>query len=290
MKDILDTVPPESEALSPSDTLNIFRSLCETSKKLNHHQSSSSYNVTDHKNFTILCQALRVSMPYLEMHGKFDILNALIKHLSVPADSEIFNAVLLSFHENLFIMSLNEIMILDRVLFSSPKSQIVDSLHRSVVDRFNLKSTSLKLEFNYFLKMRRMLRFIERNRYEINKEVFENMSNCAANQYIDILTANEAMDTIILLSNFGDRSEYVWPILDKAFDVWCNAEVTMQMVQITLKILVRRNRYRNDVSRYKDSRFIETCARTTITNGDIEKCYLVLQYLNQLVSVQNYFH
>lgn len=224
-------------------------------------------------------------MPYLEMNVKLDILNA-IKSLSVPIDSEIFNTLLLSFHDNLFNMSLNEIMILDRVLWSksSQTNQLADDLHRSLIDQFNLKSSKLKIEFNYFMKMRRMLQFIKRNQYEIIEEVFDNMGNCAAKQNIDILTAYEAMDTIILLSNFGNQGEHVWPILNKAFDVWCNSEITMRMVEIVLKILVRRKRYRNDVNRYEDSRFIDTCARTAIINGNIEKCFLILQYLNQLVS------
>lgn len=282
LKEILDTVPPESEALSPLDTLNIFRSLREVTHKLSK-QSISSYNVTDHKNFNILCQALKVSMPYIEMNGKLDILNA-IKNLSVPIDNEIFNTVLVSFHDNLFNMSLNEIMILDRVLWSSQKNQMVDDLHRSLIDQFNLKSSKLKIEFNYFMKMRRMLQFIQRNQYEIIEEVFDNMGNCAAKQNVDILTAYEAMDTMILLSNFSNRSEGVWPILDKAFDVWCNSEITMRMVEIVLKILVRRKRNRIDVNRYKDPRFVETCARTAIINGSIETCFLILRYLNQLVS------
>lgn len=286
LKEILDTVPPESEALSPLDTLNIFRSLREIARKPYQHtyqRSISPYNVTDHKNFHILCQALKVSMPYLEMNGKLDILSA-IGNLSVPIDSEIFNTVLLSFHDNLFSMSLNEIMMLDQVLYSSRKSQMIDNLRTSLVNHFNMKSSKLQIEFNYFMKMRRMLQFIRRNQYEIVDEVFDNIGHCAAKQNVDILTANEAMDTIILLSTHGNRSEYVWPILNKAFDVWCNSEIDMRMVEILLRILVRRKRNGIDVNRYKDPRFIDTCAQTAITNGDIEKCFLILQYLNQLVS------
>lgn len=282
LDDILDTVPPESAALSPSDTLNIFRSLGEVTRKQSK-QPDSSYNVTNHKNFGILCQALKISMPYIEMNARIDIFNA-IQNLCVPIDSEVYSSVLTSFHENLFSMSLNEIMILDRVLWASHKTQMVDNLHRSLVDQFNLKSSKHKIEFNYFMKMRRMLQFIERNRYEIIEEVFENFEKCAAKQNVDILTAREAMDTIILLSSFEKRSEKVWPILNKAFDVWCNSEVTIQLAEITLRILSRRNRSGNDVSRYKDPRFIETCARTAIANDDVEKCFLILWYLNQLVS------
>lgn len=274
---ILDSIPPESEALSPSDTLNIFRRLREA------QQTNSSHNVTGHKNFNVLCRALKVSMPYLEMNAKLDIWNA-IKSLSVPIDVEISNTILSSFYENLFNMSLNDIMILDRLLFFCQKSQMVDDLHRSLIDRFNLKSSTLKIEFNYFMQMRRMLQFIERNQLEIIEEVFDNMGNCAANQHIDILTPYEAMDAMILLSSFGNRSECMWPILNRAFDVWCNSEITMRMVEIVLRILVRRNRYGNDISRYNDSRFIGTCTRTAITYGDVEKCFLVLRCLNQLVS------
>lgn len=282
LEDILDTVPPESAALSPSDTLNIFRSLGDVTHKQSK-QPDSSYNVTNHKSFGILCQALEISMPYIEMNGRLEILDT-IKNLSVPVESEIYGAVLMSFHENLFSMSLNEIMLLDRVLRSGQKNQMVDDLHRSLIDQFNLKSSKHKIEFSYFMKMRRMLQFIERNRYEIIEEVFENLEKCAAKQDVDILTAREAMDTIILLSSFGKRSENVWPILNKAFDVWCSSEVTMRMVEIALKILVRRERSGNDVSRYKDRRFVETCARTAIANGDVEKCFLILRYLNRLVS------
>lgn len=290
MKDILDTIPPEPEALSPTDTLNTLRSLREATARLSH-QSHSLYHVTHHTNFNILCQALKVSMPYLGINSQLDTLHA-IKILSVPVDSDIFNTILLSLHDNLFNMSLNEIMKLDRMLFSSRKSQTVNELQRSLIDRFNLKSSKLKIEFNYFIKMRSMLQFIERNRYDIDDEVFDNMGYCAVKQHIEILTAQEAMETIILLSNFGNRSEYLWPILDKALDVWYNStEVTVQMVRIVLKILVRRNRFNNNVNRYKDSRFIETCARTAIVNGDIEKCFLILQYLNQLVSyTPTHFH
>lgn len=282
LKQILDTVPPESEALSPSDTLGIFRSLREVTHKLTQ-QPDSSYNVTHHRNFNILCRALTISMPYIEISGKLDILNA-IKNLSVPVDSKIYNTVLMSFNENLFNMSLNEIMVLDRILSSSnQKSQMIDDLRGNLIDQFNLKSSKLKVEMNYFMKMRRMLQFIERNRYEIAEEVFENMGNCAVKQDVDILTAYEAIDTMILLSNFGNRSEHIWPILNKAFDVWCNSEVTIRMVETVLRILVRKNRYSNDVSQFKDWRFIETCARTAIANGDVEKCFLILRYLNQLV-------
>lgn len=283
LEDILDTVPPESAALSPSDTLNIFRSLSEVTHKQSK-PTDSSYNVTNHKGFAILCQALKISMPYISMNERLDILKA-IQNLCVPIDSKIYSAVLISFHENLFSMSLNEIMILDRVLCDIHKTQMVDDLRCRLVDQFNLKSSNHKIEFIYFKKMRRILQFIERNRHEIIEEVFENFEKCAAKQNLDILTAREAMDTIILLSSFGKRSESVWPILNKAFDVWCNSEVSMQMAEIALRILVRRNRHGNDVSRYKDRRFIETCARTAIASGDSKKCFLILRYLNQLVSL-----
>lgn len=287
LNDILEVVPPESDALSPSDSLNILRDLHEAVRK-SSPQTNTLYHVTNHPNFSILCQALKVSLPYFdEIKDQFDILVAM-KDLSVPINSNIFNAILLSFHENVFKMSLHEIMLLDRILYSCEKSQMVNQLHQSLIERFNLKSSKSNMKLNYFSKMRRWLQFVDRNRYVIIDEVFDNMENCVATQYIDILTVREAMDMIILLANFGNRSEYIWPILDKAFDIWYKStEVTMQMVEITLKILVRRHRFDHNVNRYQDSRFIQTCTRTAIANGDIDKSFVILKYLNQLVSIKH---
>lgn len=287
LKDILDAIPPEPEALSPSDTLNILRSLSAVTGRLSHQLL---HHVKHHQKFNILCEALTVSMPYLDTSDKFATLYA-IKSLEVPVDSAIHNAILVSFHENLFNMSLNEIMLLDGMLFSSQRSQTVIELQRSLIDRFNLKCSKVKIEFNYYLKMHRMLQFIERNRYEIVDEVFDNMENCAAKQNVEILTAQEAMDTMILLSNFDNRSECVSPIFSKAFEVWYNsAEVRIEMVQVFLKILARRKRFSNTVDRYNDARLVGACARVAIANGDIDKCFSVLQYLNQLVSYTRLFN
>lgn len=282
LEKILNTVPPESEALSPSDTLNIFRNLSETLKK-RPQISPATYNVIDHRNFAILRQAMKVSMPYFRPNEKLDVLNA-IQTLSIPVDDDVFNAVLSSLLENVFNMSLNEVMILDQVLISRQKNRLALELHRNLIDRFNTRTSQLPIGFSYFMRTRRMLQFIERNRDEIIDEVFVNMNKCAAKkQQIDILTAYEAMDIIITLSSFGDKCEYFRTVLDKAFDIWCTSEVTIQMAEIVITFLVRRKPILNH-RLFNDPRFIETCAQVAIANGDIAKCFLILRHLNRLVS------
>lgn len=280
MKRILDTLPPESEALSPTDTLNIFRNLSETLRKL-PQSPIKSYNVADHQNFAVLRQAMKVSIPYLRSNEKLDVLNA-IQTLSVPVDDDVFNAVLSSLLENVYNMSLNDIMILDQVLISRQKNRLAMELHRNLIDRFNAKTSQIPIDFSYFMKTRRMLQFIERNRNEIIDEVFCNIGKCAAQQPIDILAAYEAMDVIITLGSFGNRCEYFKPVLNKAFDVWCTTEITIQMAEIVLTLLIRRKAYLN-YDLYKDPRLIETCAQVAIANGDIKKCFSILRQLNRLV-------
>lgn len=268
--------------MSPSDTLNIFRKLSETSKKL-PQTSTISYNVTEHQNFAILRKAMSVSILYFRSNEKFDVLNA-IQTLSVPVDDNVFNAVLSSLLENVFCMSLTEIMILDQILNKyQQKNHLTMELNECLVNHFNAKTSLLPIEFDYCMKTRRMLQFIERNRNKIIDEVFINMRNCAANQQIDISTASEAMDIIITLSSFRDRCDYFQPVLNKAFDVWCGSEVTLQMAEIVLTFLVRRRSILN-VSLYNDPRLIETCAQAAIANGNIDKCFSILRHLNRLVS------
>lgn len=281
LKRILDTLPPESDALSPTDTLNIFRNLSKTSRKL-PQSPTKPFSVVDHQNFAVLRQAMKVSISYLRPNEKLDVLSA-IQTLSVPVNDDVFNAVLSSLLENVYNMSLNDIMILDQVLISRQKNRLAMELHRNLVDRFNLKTSQLPIEFSYFMKTRRMLQFIERNRNEIIDEVFYNISKCAAKQQIDILAAYEAMDVIITLGSFGNRCEYFTPVLNKAFDVWCTTEITIHMVEMVLMLLIRRKSFLN-YDLYKDPRLIETCAQVSIAYGDIEKCFSILKQLNTLVS------
>lgn len=273
-------MPPESDALSPNDTLNIIRNLSEASMKLS--QLSTTYNVINHKNFQILREAIKISFPYLLQREKLDILDA-IRALSVPIDDDISNAVLSSLLENVFKMSLDDIMILDQILIPWQENRLAAKLHRHIVDQFNVKCSQPSIKFNYFMKTRRILRFIERNRDQIIEEVFLNMEKCAKKNEIDILTTSEAFDVIIALSSFGDRTKYFWQILNKAFVIWSIGQPTFGMVEMLLQFLLRR-RSLLSYSHFKNSRLIETCAQIAIESGDIEKCFIILRHLNRLVS------
>lgn len=275
----MNTVPPESEALSPNDTLNIFRQLSESSRTLS--SSSPSFNIVNHKNFTILREAMKVSLSYLKVTEKFDLLKA-IQNLSVPPNDNVYSTIFTSLLDNVFNMSLNDIMVIDALLVSNQINPVARELHQSLVDRFNAKTSQLPVEFNYFMRIRRILQFINRNRYQIIDETFLNIRNCAKKREIDIFTAHEAMQTIRILSNFGDKCEYFQAILDKAFDVWSDNDVTIQMVDRTLTYLKERISITN-YSMFKDTRFIEKCARVAIENADLDECFAIQRKLNRLV-------
>lgn len=274
---ILDTLPPEPEALSPSDTLNIFRQLCETSQKLS--QTSASFNVFDHENFAILRQAIKVSLPYLKTNETFEVLKA-IDSLSIFGNDEIFDVICSYLLNIVYNMSLNEIMVFDIVLASRQQNKMARELRRNLIDRFNVKASQMPVEFNFYVKLSRMLRFIERNRSHIIDEVYINMRNCAAKQQIDIFTASEAMDVIISLSNFDDQCEYFQAILDKSFNVWSSSNVNIGMIETVLTFLAKRkSTLTHDL--FNDTRFIEKCARVAI-DDDLKKCFSIQRYFNRL--------
>lgn len=278
----MNTVPPESEALSPGDTLNILRQLGETSRAISTH-TTASFNVVKHANFSILRQAMKVSMSYLKTTEQFDILRA-IETLSIPMEDDVYETILSSLLDNVYNMSLNDIMIIDTFLVSKQMNSKAKKLQLNLVDRFNAKTSQLPVEFSYFAKLRRMLEFIRRNRPKIIDEAFENMRKCAIKRDIDIITANEAMSTIIILANYGDKCEYFQSVLDKAFDIWSTADITIQMVEIVLTLLNKRIATLN-YNLYKDARFIEKCAWTAIENGDLGKCFIIQRQLNRLVCI-----
>lgn len=280
LEEIINTVPPEPEALSPSDTLNIFRKLSETSQTISS-SSSASFKLVEHENFAILRRATKVSISYLKTTEKFDILKA-IQTLSVPMDDDICNTIYSSLLDNLFNMSLNDIMVIDTFLVSNQMNSLARELHQYLIERFNAKTSQLPVDFNYFTKIRRMLVFIKRNRHKITDDAFANIGNCANKRQIDIFTAHEAMDIILILSKFDDKCEYFRPILEKAFDIWSTSDVTIQMVETILKILNRRIGILN-YSLYKDARLIEKCAQIAIESGDLESCFAILRQFNRLV-------
>lgn len=278
---IMNTIPPESDALSPMDTLNIIRNLSEKSQK---SSTTLSFNIVQHKNFAILRQAMKISLQYFNSKDKFSALRS-IQSLSIPADDDIFTSILSSLHENVYNLSLNEIMLFDAILSSSQNNnnQLVDELRKSLIERFNVKMSQLPIDLCYFIKVRRMMQFIDRNRNKIINEVFVNIRECAANAEIDIFTPYEAMDVIIRLSNFGNDCEYFEKVLEKAFNVWHTGEVTVEMVEIMLTLLVNR-KSTLDYGLYKDARLIEKCSKVAIDSCNMEKCFNFQRQFNRLVS------
>lgn len=279
LDEIMNSMPPESDALSPSDTLNIIRNLCDTSQNLS---LASSIHVVKHKNFAILRQAMKASVPYLQSKEKFDALRSM-QSLSIPVDDDMFQTILLSLLENVYNMSVNEIMLFDTILVSKQKNELIDELRSSLIERFNAKMSQLPIDFNFFIRIRRMLQFIKRNRNKIISEVFVNIKKCAERSEIDIFTPDEAMDTIIILSSFGNHCKYFEAVLEKAFNVWHMSEITIEMVEIVLTLLVSR-RSTLDYRLYNDTKFVEKLSWVAIENGDIAKCFSIQKKFNRLVS------
>ncbi|XP_031621099.1 uncharacterized protein LOC116339393 [Contarinia nasturtii] len=283
LEEILNNLPPEAEALSPSDTINIFRHLSETSKNLNSLLPATSFKVIQHEKFEILRQAIKQSIPYLKTMDKFDVLKR-TQILDVPIDDGVNNIIISSLLENVFNMSLNEILVFDALLAPQQKTVLTKELTQCFVNRFNIKVSSSPINFSYFTNTKRILQFILRNRNEITKNVFENMKNCLVKNDIDdidILTANEAEITIILLSNFQEKCEYFDRLKEKALNVWQSSDVTMDMVQKTLTFLTKRN---SSVifNMYNDSRYLEKCVQVAIKSGDLQKCFAVQSQFNYM--------
>lgn len=281
LEDILDTLPPESGALSPSDTLNTFRLLTEAFGKLT--QSLAPFNVVQHKNFAVLRQAVKVSIPYMNPTEKFDVLKS-IRKLAVPIDDEVFTTLITSLHENIYNLSLNEIMIMDNILISRDNPKITEvalELNKSLINRFNVKASQLPIGFDYFVRIRRLLQFIGRNQSAIKDEVFVNISKCMTKQNIDISNADEAMEIIILLPQLENRCDIFKPILDKAFDVWSAEDVTIGMVETTLSCLVKHS-FTMTHNLFNDARFIEKCAKVAMNSGNVLKCFTIQRKFNRL--------
>lgn len=283
----MNTLPPVSDALSPSDTFNIFMRLSELTRCKSF--SPASFKVFEHDNFDVLRQAIKSSVPYYKATEKFNVFLA-IQTLSVPIDDEVCNTVLSSLQKNVINISLNEIMILDAILAIKRKTQFTDALHQELIEQFNAKTSQIPVNFNYFDRIKRILEFIKRNKSAIVDEVFENLKSSMVKRDIDIFSAHQSMNTIIALSYFGDKCGYFEPILEKSFDVWQSSTVTVDMVDTVLKYLAKNSLtvQRYEMRLYKDTRFVEKCAHVVINSGNAEKCLVVQKRFNQLVmKIQN---
>lgn len=277
LKEIMNTLPPESNALSPSDTLNIFRQLSTTSKI---HRKINPSSVVEHEKYAVLRQAIKASILYLRTEEKLDILSA-IQILSVPGDDDVCHTIHSSVLENILNLSLKEIMMLDTIMTKGELNPLARELQHNLVDRFNEKTSLCPVRFNYFRQIRRMLKFIGRNRNRIRPEVFVNMQKSAETGNIDICTSYEAMEIMIVLSTFGDRCVYFKTVLEKAFDVWHTGYVSMKMVETVFDYL--HSRQKTQLEMYRNDKFIKKCAEVVMECSDVEKGLAIQKKFNRLV-------
>lgn len=283
---IMDSIPPEAEALSPSDTLNVFRQLRATYAV--HSSKANAIKLMNHNRFPILRTAIKASLPYFKMSETKDVLEA-IYTMGISSTDELTDAVIESLIENTYIMSVKEIAHLNSFL-KSKQSASLDSnkmskvFQQSLVNQFNTQMSQIPIKLNYFTKIKHTLRFIGNNEKAISKEAFENIAKCAQTEQIDILTANEAFQIIIALSRLSSAAKYFNPLLEKAFQVWLSkSDVTFDMVVVVLSVSRRFKSHENDAL-LTDNRFIEKCVQVAIATGEEQKMFLILQKLNRLVS------
>lgn len=282
LDDILMTLPPESGALSPGDTLNIFRMMNKTFKV--KPVSGITFKLNKHQKFPILRQAAQASIPYYKAGEIIDILRTILL-LNVPLGDDLSNLMISTLRTQTHDMSLNEIMLLNLFLRinGTRKTDLAKALQLDLIQRFNLLTSQTRLNFTYFEYMKRMIRFVHLNWRYIDKQVLENMSRNASEQKVDINTADEAMRIIMELSRSPDSCKYFRPILDKAFNVWNTNDVSIEMVQKLLPVLIQR-KSRIDTNLFNDKRFVGKCALKAMESCDIDLCFSIQVQFNQLVS------
>lgn len=285
LEQIMKTVPPESGALSPGDTINIFRMMNKTFKL---NVKGITFKLNEHENFPILRQAAQASIPYYKAGEIIDMLKTILS-LNVPLEDGLSNLMISTLRTQTYDMSLNEIMLLDSFLRinGTQKTALAQALQRDLIQRFNLLTSRTRVNFTYFEYMRRMIRFVHLNWQHIDKQVLENMSRNASKQNVDINTAEEAMKIIMELSRSPDGCEYFKEILEKAFDVWKISDVSIEMIQKVLHVLVQwKSRVDSDL--FNDKRFVGTCAQKVMESSDLNLCFSIQVQFNQLVSQRSY--
>lgn len=283
LEEIMKSVPPDSGALSPGDTLNIFRMM---SKTVNFR--GIQFKLIEHQKFPILRQAAQVSIPYYKVGEIIDILKT-IQLLNVSLEDSLSNLMISTLRTKTYDMSLHEIMLLDSFLRinGKQKTNLVRALQLDLTQRFNLLSSRTRINFTYFEYMRRMIRFVHLNWHHIDKAVLENMSRNATEQKVDINTAEEAMIIIRELSRSPDGCKYFRVVLDKAFDVWNTSDVSIEMIQNLLPILIQwKSHIDNDL--FNDKRFVGKCAQKVMDSCDFDLCFSIQVQFNELVSERSY--
>lgn len=289
LEEILNSVPSVAEALSPNDTIEILKKLSKISLNQMSSPEATPFKVIEHEKFKILRHAVRQSTSKFKTMDKFNILKA-SKILNIPADDGINNAIVGSLLDNVFNVSLGEILLFDEILTSKEQHQsnLIAQLRRHFINRFNMKISSGPIDYSYFGKTMRMLQFMIRNRSHICDQVYENMKNCLAKNNIDILTADEATSIIIILTNFQEKCEFFDNLKEKAFNVWQSTDVNIEMVLTTLSFLTKRN---SSVifKMYDDKRYLEKCVHVAIKTADVEKCFAVQNYFNYMVCINLVF-
>lgn len=286
LDEIMKTLPPEAGALSPGDTLNIFR-MMNKSFKLN--VSGITFKLSEHQNFAILQQAAQASIPYYKAGEIIDMLRTIIS-LNVPLEDRLSTLMISTLRKKTYDMSLSEIMLLDSFLRinGTQKTNLALALKQDLIQRFNLLTCKTRVNFTYFDYMRRMIRFVHLNWRHIHEQVLENMSRNASEQNVDINTGDEAMKIIMELSRSPDSCKYFRPILEKAFNVWKTDNVSIEMVQKLLPVLVQW-KSRIDCDLFNDERFVGTCAQKVMESCDYDLCFSTQVQFNQLVSERSYY-
>lgn len=281
LDEIMKTVPPEAGALSPGDTLNIFRMM---NKSFNLNVSGITFKLSEHQKFPILQQAAQASIPYYKAGEIIDMLKTILS-LNVPLEDRLSILMISTLRRKTYDMSVNEIMLLDTFLRinGTQKTVLALGLQQDLIQRFNLLTSKTRVNFNYFDYMRRMIRFVHLNWRHIHKQVLENMSRNASEGNVDINTGDEAMKIIMELARSPDGCKYFRPILEKAFNVWNKDNVSIEMVQKVLAVLVQwKSRVDSDL--FNDKRFVGKCAQKVMASCDYDLCFSIQVQFNQLVS------
>lgn len=278
LENVMDSLPPEPGALSPGDTLNVFRSLNRILPNINQR---NSFKLAEHQNFPVLRQAVQSSLPYVKIGEIIDVFKVL-RALNVPLEHDLTISILSNFRSHSYDMSLHEIMLLDSFLrmYGVKKTNLANALQRDLVSCFNLRTSRSRLNFSYFDHMRRMIRFINLNWRSVDVGVLVNISKNSTNQTIDISTAEEAMKILMELSRCPEKCKYYKAILEKAFAVWNSSEISIDMVEKLFQTLAVW-RARVDKS-FNDEQFIDKCVQKAIESNDIEKCFSILSNMNRL--------
>lgn len=283
---IFDSIPPESDALSPIDALCIFRQFNTKYGKASTVLTAA--NVLNHPNFPILRNAMKSSLPYLKMDEIKEVL--LTIYLLRISKDELTDAVIESLIEHTNIMSIRQITQFNSMLKSKKNSclqanKLSARFQECLVKRFNTEISHSPMKFNYFYKTRHILRFIGTNLHQISDETFRNIAVCAQVEAIDIITVQEAIEVIISISKLGLAAEYFEPLLQKAFNIFlAESNVTIGMVITVLRYC--SNFKTNEIYRLlaDNQRFTEKCVQVAIDTGDEQEMFKVLRGLNVLAS------